>query len=152
MDGQLVPVDLDSPAAVEDDPTVEIVEIGEFQQRIAQVFRAELEQTEIEALLPPAQELKAYDDAVENGAERAMRVYEAETSHRADTDRIATEGALEQNRRGQEIAKQLAIIAFVCAVVFGAWGGAIGSTGLLVLAGVFLAMPVALIIKAFLGK
>ncbi len=60
--------------------------------------------------LPPPSVLKEYNNVLENGAERIMKMAEMQSSHRIDLEKLAIGEELKQSRNGQVYGFILAII------------------------------------------
>ena len=76
--------------------------------------------------LPAPESLQKYGDIVENGAERIMRVFEKQTTHRQEIEKTVTKRQLNQSATGQIFAFIIGVFCVVagCYLVINEHDGA----------------------------
>lgn len=92
--------------------------------------------------LPPPSELIAYNEIIPQGADRIMKMAEAQNSHRIEIEKRVISSQHGQESRGQFLGFVIAIVGLLCgsyvAVSGQPWaGGVIGGTPLVGLVSVF---------------
>lgn|SRR5690625_1217444 len=92
--------------------------------------------------LPPPEILKGYNEIIENGAERIIRMAENQSTHRMGLENYAIKEELRQSRWGQVFGFILGVIGMGLATVLGLYGhevvaGIFGSTTIIGLVTVF---------------
>jgi uncharacterized membrane protein len=105
-----------------------------------------IEQTQISyrsGLLPEPSELSAYGQIIPNGADRIMKMVEAQSAHRIQLESTVIGGQQKQEGRGQVFAFILALVFVLCgtyAALQGQpwYGGTIAGTSLVSLVGIFI--------------
>lgn len=92
--------------------------------------------------IPPPEILSHYDDVVENGAERIVRMAEKQSDHRMDLEKFAIKRQITQSGRGQIFGFVIALLC-IGSTIFLALKGyetlaiALGTTTVLGLASIF---------------
>lgn len=71
--------------------------------------------TQYQGPLPPPQLLAAYNETLENGAERVMAMIESEQKHIQSQEKTMLNGQLRIITRGQRYALWIALIALIAA-------------------------------------
>ena len=96
--------------------------------------------------LPPPQLLSQYNDVVPNGAERLMKMAEAQQAHRQDLEKTVVHGNVESEKRGQWMGLSISLVVIAAGTYLAATGHAI--TG-----GVFVGVDVVALASVFVfGK
>lgn len=85
-------------------------------------FRAIISQQSFRGPLPPPAMLRAYNEIVENGAERIMAKGEIEQAHRHAVKNKIVDGTLARDTRGQWMAYTITVFILIIAAFF-AWKG-----------------------------
>ena len=92
--------------------------------------------------LPEPSELAAYNAIIPNGADRLLKMVEAQSAHRVEIERIMIAGKESQARRGQYFGLIIGLAGLFCATYAAlkgqsTFGGTIGSVTLVSLVSVF---------------
>jgi uncharacterized membrane protein len=92
--------------------------------------------------LPDPSELAAYNSIIPNGADRLLKMVEAQSAHRIDMERIMITSKETQASRGQYFGLIIGLAGLICATYAAlkgqpAFGGTIGSVTLVSLVSVF---------------
>lgn len=106
---------------------------------------AQLVSAEWRGPLPPPAVLREFDTVVENGAERIMRMAEAEQAHRHTTESADLSHHADSIRRAQWSAVAVSALAILGAIVTALWGAHWSVPVALV------SVPVASIVKALMN-
>ncbi|WP_341327251.1 DUF2335 domain-containing protein [Methylotuvimicrobium sp. KM2] len=96
--------------------------------------------------LPPPSTLREFDDIIQNGAERIMRMAEIEQQHRHDSEKKLIENDVRSIRRGQYLGWLVAALSITGAVVTAYWGAHWAVSCALV------GVPILGTVKAIIGK
>lgn len=96
--------------------------------------------------LPPPGALKQFDDIIEQGAERIMRMVEEEQAHRIEYENTRQKAEIEATARGHWLGSAITILAILAAAI----GGYVGVNPYICVA--IVGLPIATIIKAMFGK
>lgn len=94
------------------------------------------------APLPPPEELNKYNDVVQNGAERIIKMAENQQQHRMNLEVMAVTSQLKESSRGQIFGFIIGLAGIIGSLVianngFETAGSIIGSTSLVGLVSVF---------------
>lgn len=94
--------------------------------------------------VPPAELLRGYSDAFENGAERLFKLVEDQSAHRQSIETKVVDSQLSMTKRGQTMA-------FSIAVLFGGIGLYLGAIGERCLAGGIFTTTIAALVGIFIA-
>lgn len=92
--------------------------------------------------LPPPSVLSEYNQVVDNGAERILKMAENQSGHRIELEKLAIKEELKQSSNGQKYGFILAILGIISALVLALLGhdavaGIFGTTTIIGLVAVF---------------
>lgn len=76
----------------------------------------------ISNLFPPAQDIKDYDNAVANGAERIFKMIEEQHRHRIEMEKMVVNSELKGNTRGQWMGFAIGIVGIIISAVLTLYG------------------------------
>ncbi len=93
--------------------------------------------------LPHPSVLREYEAIVPGSAERIIRMAEADTTQKADTDRLLAEGEVDAEKQGIALAFVLALACIIASIVFFALGNEIAGA-------VLVGLPLMTVIGSFI--
>lgn len=109
--------------AIEEELSQEIKDIIQYipdekKDEVLKVITAQsIEQKTFSGPLPPPAILEKYNNIIENGAERIMKMAENQSKHRIELEKYAIKEELRQSNNGQKYGFVLAIIGMLIALL-----------------------------------